>query len=379
MKKTFLLLMLLPLVFSCNKLADNEFEIEGTINDVESGTFVILELQDETGVFTSLDTAEIKEGKFSFKGTFDEPAFRYVHIQNVPGKIPFIVENGTINITVYKDSLQKSKISGTLSNDSYTDYTKQSNDINQRKMTFQQENNQKRMQAQQEGDTATINALMKENQKFDDEFISVVKKHIKDYPESFLSVMFADRLAGYPGEDPKEIMELYNALSGKLKNTKHGKSAKEKLDMLVNAPSVKIGEKAPDFSAPNPDGKIISLHQNLGKATIIDFWASWCGPCRKANPNVVALYEDFKDKGLQIIGVSLDRPGKADEWKQAIEADRLTWLHVSNLKHWNEPIAVQYGVQGIPAVFILDADGVIVAKDLHGAELKAKIAELLDK
>ena len=115
--------------------------------------------------------------------------------------------------------------------------------------------------------------------------------------------------------------------------------------------------------------------KNNIKVTIIDFWASWCGPCRVENPNVVALYNEFHAQGLNIIGVSLDKD--AAKWKEAIAKDKLTWAHVSNLKFWDEPIAKQYNVQSIPATFILDAKGNIVAKDLRGDALKAKVKELL--
>lgn len=122
---------------------------------------------------------------------------------------------------------------------------------------------------------------------------------------------------------------------------------------------------------------MISLKESLGKVTIIDFWASWCGPCRKENPNVVALYKELHSKGLNIIGVSLDRNAK--DWKEAIAKDNLTWNQVSNLKFWDEPIAAQYKVESIPATFILDASGKVVAKDLRGGDLRAKVLELLAK
>ena len=119
------------------------------------------------------------------------------------------------------------------------------------------------------------------------------------------------------------------------------------------------------------------MKENLGKVTIVDFWASWCGPCRQENPNVVAIYKELHSKGLNIIGVSLDKDAKA--WKDAIAKDKLTWNHVSNLKFWDEPIAAQYKVESIPATFILDASGNIVAKDLRGDALRAKVIELLAK
>src|SRR5690606_22350055 len=137
---------------------------------------------------------------------------------------------------------------------------------------------------------------------------------------------------------------------------------------------VAIGQKAPDFTANTPEGKAESLHKNLGKVTVVDFWASWCGPCRKENPNVVALYNKYKDQGLKIIGVSLDK--EKDAWVKAIADDKLNWLQVSNLKFWDDAIAKDYAVESIPATFILDANGIIVAKDLRGAELEAKVAEL---
>ncbi|MGL2966308.1 peroxiredoxin family protein [Flavobacterium sp. XGLA_31] len=136
-----------------------------------------------------------------------------------------------------------------------------------------------------------------------------------------------------------------------------------------------MGLKAPDFKAPTPEGKMVSLKESLGKATLIDFWASWCQPCRMENPNVVALYNEFHSKGLNIISVSLDND--AVKWKEAIAKDKLSWTQISNLKEMEDPIAVQYGVEQIPTTFLLDATGKIVAIDLRGDALKAKINELL--
>lgn len=377
MKKIVLALAFLAIAISCNKLAENEFEIEGTIDGIESGIFVILEKQDEMGNFIPMDTTKLDNGKFSFKGEFKEVGFHYIQVQTVNGKIPFILENGSIKIEAFKDSIQKSKISGTYSNDQYTAHTKITDEINVRMTKFREENTPKWMAAQTANDTASMNALIKENKKFEEEYMTAAKNHIKNHPNSFLSVVFVDQMLSIPTEDWKEIEKSYNSLSEPLKKSKPGVSAKTKIEELSKKPSIEVGNMAPDFSAPNPEGTVVSLKESLGKVTIIDFWASWCGPCRRENPNVVALYNQFHEKGLNIIGVSLDKPEAKDAWIQAIATDKLTWPQVSNLKFWEDPIAKMYGIQAIPATFILDASGKIVARDLRGAELKAKVQELL--
>ncbi len=377
MKKLFLLVALATVAFSCNKLKDNQFEITGSIEGPANDNLVILERQNEMGQFVAIDSTVIKNGKFNFISEFSEPEFQYLQFQNVEGKVPFIAENGTISITVYKDSIQKSVAAGTYSNDQYVAYVKESEKTNKKRNQFQQENTMKWIEAQQAQDTVTMNALMKENKKYEDALIQIGKKHIKEHPKSFLSVLFLDHLAGMENEDKAALKKLYDNLSETLKNTKSGKSALEKLTLQQGQEATSVGNKAPEFSGPNPEGKIVSLKDNLGKVTIIDFWASWCKPCRVENPTMVALYNDFKGKGLQIIGVSLDRENAADAWKQAIAVDKLTWTHVSHLQHWNEPIAQLYSVTSIPAIFILDEKGNIIAKDIRGEALRAKITALL--
>ncbi|MGC4040103.1 MAG: TlpA disulfide reductase family protein [Flavobacterium sp.] len=138
---------------------------------------------------------------------------------------------------------------------------------------------------------------------------------------------------------------------------------------------MKVGQQAPEFKAPTPEGKVVTLKESLGKVTLIDFWASWCAPCREENPNVVALYNELHSKGLNIISVSLDFD--AAKWKAAIAKDKLTWTQVSNLKEMQDPIALQYNVTQIPTTFLLDAKGKVMAIDLYGDDLKSKIEELL--
>jgi len=141
---------------------------------------------------------------------------------------------------------------------------------------------------------------------------------------------------------------------------------------------VRVGEIAPDISLPNPDGKVIKLSDLKGQVVLLDFWASWCGPCRRANPHVVKTYDKFKDKGFTVYSVSLDRPGQANRWKEAIAKDNLSWPnHVSDLKYWNSAPASTYGVRGIPKTFLIDKDGRIASTSVNPYSLDEELEKLL--
>ncbi|MFT3796116.1 redoxin domain-containing protein [Flavobacterium sp.] len=379
MKKVLLLVSAVAVLVSCNKAGDNEYVITGTIKGIADGKLVILEGQDSLGVMKPIDTAKVEKEKFTFKGSSKEPAMHLIGIEAL-GKVPLILENGDIEITVDKDSLQKSKVKGTYNNDELTSYVDA--DFKMYKK-FESDHKVQITQAQQKQDMIMLQELQKQYMEV---ATAQNEKYIGGHPKSFIAALLIQRMFTIPDADLAKIKKYYEALDPEIKNTKPGKEIKKRLAEIEQAKAAQptaeatptgnaVGDQAPEFSAKTPDGKTMSLKQALGKVTIVDFWASWCGPCRKENPNVVALYNELHSKGLNIIGVSLDKDAKA--WKEAIGADKLTWNHVSNLMYWNEPIAKTYGIEAVPATFILDANGKIVAKNLTGAALKAKVSELL--
>jgi peroxiredoxin len=379
MKKILLVITAITVLISCNKAGENEYVVTGTIKGIADGKTAILEVQDETGALKPVDTVKIEKEKFTFKGSAKEPEMYLLSIETVSDKIPFILENGDIEMTINKDSIGITKVTGTYNNEELNSYKAKGMTIQKKMMKFQKDNTAKMNQAQQTKDTVVMNGLRKEYSKFQEEFITQSDAYVASHPKAFISALIIEGMFNQMAPDIAKITKFYNDLDKEVKDTKHGKKIKKQLDELTKpvaaVENVGVGTAAPDFSAPSPEGKTVSLKQSMGKVTVVDFWASWCKPCREENPNMVALYKEFHAKGLNIVGVSLD--DDATKWKDAIAKDKLTWTHVSNLKNFEDPIATLYSIKSIPSTFILDASGKIVAKDLRGTELKAKIAELL--
>jgi peroxiredoxin len=206
------------------------------------------------------------------------------------------------------------------------------------------------------------------NQKTEEERLT---QFVKANPGSFAAVYL---LNGYVNRMELEKVEgLYASLSPKYKDTRSGKSIIKGIEARkITA----IGKTAPDFTQPDTLGNSVTLSSLRGQYVLVDFWASWCGPCRTENPNLVKTFNQYKDKGFTVLGVSLDQPGKKDAWLAAVHKDNLTWTQVSDLKFWENEAAVLYGIKAIPANLLLDKEGKIIAKDLRGEELNKKLSEL---
>ncbi|WP_378184656.1 redoxin domain-containing protein [Aquimarina sp. W85] len=371
MMRLFLLLLVISVTLGCQNEKKDSYIIYGSTQGFEDGTAVYVNALSQSNRPAVIDSTIIKNGKFEIElPPVEQLDFNYLTFDKVSGNVLYLAENNPIQMTIYKDSLRSSKIDGGIDNDLFFEYVIKVQEFNNRRIDL---NNQYQIAIKlKEGDKAKRIAT-ELTEAFNQE--KTFRKNIAEQnPNSIVSVMALTDLLNLKVIPAREIKELYTTVDASLKNTRLAKN----LDQLIrnSVGRIDVGSEAVSFAAPSPDGTNISLNDAMGKLTIIDFWASWCKPCRIENPNVVRVYNKYHDKGLNIIGVSLDRD--KNKWLEAIAADNLQWSHVSNLKFWQEPIAKLYGVRSIPATFLLDEDGKVIAKNLRGVALENKIAELLD-
>ena len=372
MKKIVLSLYVLASIIACNQKPEG-YTLEGTLTgEVENGTQVFLKGVDANNQLIEIDTTTIENGKFVFTGVAEAPEMHYVFVDKLMGQTAVVLENGEIEFSVQKDSLGFAKIKGTPQNEVFTDYIEKSRELILQARSIQED--------MQRADEATATSLRDEMAELEEEYKNFELDYIKNHPEALISALLIGKSMGARAITSEEAQTMYDGLSPEIKETKAAKTILENLEKQkqaeANEKNTTIGAKAPNFSAPNPEGKELALNDVLGKVTLVDFWAAWCKPCRAENPNVLSVYNKYHDKGLNIIGVSLDRT--ADAWKKAIADDGLTWNQVSNVAYFNDPIAKMYNVNAIPAAFLLDENGIIIAKNLRGPALEQKIAELLD-
>ena len=367
-------------LFSCNKsteLSENEYEVTVKADGVFDGLRAYLKTNENPRNPIATDTAVVYKGGFTFKGQIEGTEMRSLTIDGVNGQTTLLLEAGNIEVVVYKDSIYKSTVKGSFNNAVFNDYKKQYKDkIDD--LTFL-----KRSLIESQTDPIISNSLKKEMDSLGTELKNFGFNFIKANTNADFSLLLLNRLIDQNGFDLTLASEAYDQIdnSVKIKTTNNqiiSNRIKTKIKSAKKSELVMIGKIVPNFSAPNPQGELIELNKIKGKVTIIDFWASWCKPCRVENPNLVKLYNEYHSKGLEIISVSLDREAQKDFWIKAIEKDQLNWYNISNLKFWQEPIAKLYGVNSIPATFIIDENGILIAKKLRGAQLDQKIKELLD-
>ncbi|MEO0570477.1 MAG: TlpA disulfide reductase family protein [Bacteroidota bacterium] len=370
MKKIVVLICAAGLLFACSSSPEG-YVLTGELRgDVENGTKIFLKTTDSLRrSMVELDTTVVENGQFHFSGTANIPQLNYIFIDGVRGSAPVILENGKINFKAQKDSLSFVALKGTIQNDLFMDYLEESRTLSSMSRSM----NDDFRKANDAGDTAAVQALREEYLELQERGNAFERDFVEEHPNALISALILEKIVSAKTLSIDEANSLYEGLTPEIKQSRPGKRLST---LLKAAVATSIGAQAPEFSGPAPDGNQIALSDVKGKITLIDFWAAWCKPCRMENPNIVSVYNKYKDKGLHVVGVSLDR--KKEDWLGAIESDGLEWNHISNLQYFQGPIAQLYNVNAIPAAFLLDENGVIIAKNLRGAALEQKVAELLN-
>ncbi len=328
-----------------------------------------------------VDSTFLTDGNFIFKGKVGSPKeanIRLVH-DNVPNDptmrpkfdvLALFVEDTEITLTA-KDSIKHATIKGSKLNDENAKVTAMLKPHYEKYTLLNDEFN--KQPEEKRSDKAYIQSLEDRATAIQNEIIDVKMKYVRSHPDQYMALMaFNSTLP--PEFDARKAEEDFLKLSASIRNSDLGKDVEEKIQKVKKTQE---GSLAPDFTLNDVDGKPVKLSDYKGQYVLLDFWASWCAPCRRENPNLIKAYNQFKDKGFTILGVSLDKPEGKEKWLKAIKDDGLTWTQVSDLKAWNSPAAQLYEVNAIPMNFLIDKEGKIIAKYLRGEALNAKLAELL--
>ncbi len=361
MKKYFLFILLMPLILVAQttsktvskkkgtstelKATDGGFLISGEVTGYIDGTIVDL-LNGNSGVPEA--TTKLTGGKFTLTGKVPFPDYKLISFNSQQPYIVLFLDNSTIKLTAKKDALDQSVLKGSPANDEF--------------VTFNNLTKPYQKLFAQEGafDEATIKAAA-----------TVTEKFVRQYPNSYVSPLAIYR-NNQVTTDNALMEELYGILAPGVKTSPIGSYIAKQIEEAKRNP---VGKELPDFSQPDTSGKAIALSSLKGKYVLVDFWASWCGPCRQENPNVVSAYHKYKDKNFTVLGVSLDKTKQP--WIEAINADQLTWTHISDLKGWNNSVAQQFQIYSIPQNFLLDPTGKVIGKNLRGAALEQKLQAVL--
>ena len=306
------------------------------------------------------DSVKATNDNFTWKGNLTEPQLISIVVDNKSNS--FFAEPGHIKLTGIKDSSQTYKITGSqmqLDAEAFTAFIKDLSD--------QQEELYSGYYKASPEDKAAIDKkgkIIKEQRE------NRAIQFISDHPKSNFSIYL---ISGRTSYGYSEVKPLYDKLDESAKQSVAGKNLYQKLELLKKS---RIGTPMENFTQRDTSGKPVELNSFKGKYVLIDFWASWCGPCRRENPNVLKAYNAFKEKGFTVLGISLDN--KAENWKKAIRDDKMPWTQVSDLKGWKNEVSSSLGIQAIPSNLLIDPSGKVVARDLYGATLENKLKQLLN-
>lgn len=345
---------------------DTTYRVTVTLSDLDSGRML---MSYREGDQWKRDSAQGVHGQYEFTGKTPVTRKAYLNVLGERGRtLALYLENGKITVTTKKDSLDKVVATGTPTNNDNASLQQQKAAVNARFSAVTDA-----YRAADKSNQALLDSLDKAYEDVEKSNRTTTLAFIKEHPSSLVSAFEIYELYIY-NPDVAEFEGAYNLLDSSVRVSTIGQEVSRQLDI---AKRTDINQLAPDFTLNDTNDKPVMLSSLRGKYLLIDFWASWCGPCRRENPRLVKAYQAYNKKGFEIVGVSLDNPGDRDKWLEAIKKDKLAWLQLSDLKGWECAVAKQYGIQAIPMNFLLDPEGRIVAKGLNGEQLSAKLATLL--
>lgn len=349
-------------------MADTVYTIHGYIKGGTTGMRAVLAI---FGMDKIPDTAVFKGEEFEFKGRVTEPLMGEITLlddnDNYSQPLKLIVENAYINIEGNKDSIHTAKVIGGVQN---TDF-----ETLKKVLRLYTDSSFQLLVREQEAirmkDTAQLNTVKSQFASMEKETRNVIKQYAVEHPKSISSAFYVyQELAHYV--DMNELDSVYRSFDSSIHNTLYVKKIRQTLDAFKRTA---IGRQAPELNINNPDIDTVRLASYQGKYVLIDFWASWCELCRKHNPNLVNAYNKYKNKGFDVIGVSLDQ--HKQDWQRVIKKDNLTWNQVSDFKGWESSVVNLYAIDTIPANYLLDKQGKIIAKNLYGEALNKKLQEVI--
>lgn len=365
--RNLFLLGLIPLFLSCSSGKNGNVTISGTLDNSNGETLILEQLTFSQAIIK--DSAKVdKNGKFEINTNLPEKGFYRLKInqQNYLVLILDTIENISIKANA-ANMADGYRIEGTSEDSKLLQVLNE-----QMKISSVKRDSLQRVFMSKQGDPNIDQIGQQLEAEFNasvNEQIEYIKKFIAANKHSFASLAAIEQLN--PENDLETFKVLHDGLNEKFPNSSYVQAFTSRYKELSK---LAIGAEAPDIVMNTPSGEALSLSSLKGKVVLIDFWASWCKPCRMENPNVVKLYAKYKDKGFEILGVSLDREKSA--WEQAIKDDNLTWKHISDLAFWNSTVVKQYNITGVPYTVLVDKEGKIIAKGLRGQELERKLEEI---
>ncbi|MEY8849271.1 redoxin domain-containing protein [Psychroserpens sp. XS_ASV72] len=385
MKTQIYLIILCIVCLSCKeeqkpeKVKPDGYVITGKAEGLVNGLRAYLKSTDEKGFLKNRDTAIIMNEQFVFEGKTDSIQAWYLDINSLDHSFPLVISNESIDLEINNEDIRNSLIKGTAFNNAIAEYNANSIRLNDSLENISELYRQRLINKEPvTGMTDKISDLKSTISDLPHDFID---KHTNNpYGLVLLNYMIRRNIG-----DKGKIVASFDALPEELINTNLGKRVSKSIPKIRREYEIiaatHIGKVAPEFSAPSPSGKRISLSDIKGKATLVHFWSSWYDASRRENARLVEIYNKYHDKGLEMIGVSLDgnkgQKNPKSDWKNAIKEDQLIWAQVSNLNYFYDTISKTYSIKSLPASFLLDDKGVIVAKNLTGTSLDQKLEALL--